>query len=79
MWVGVLHYHGIQGSPLVIYVVVSGLLGVFSPGSPDVTQCGVEKTKFEKYSEGERSRPDIRFILFAVTEFGAFGGHTTAF
>jgi hypothetical protein len=26
-----------------------------------------------------RSRPDIRFIPFAVTEFGSLGGHTTAF
>jgi hypothetical protein len=26
-----------------------------------------------------RSRPDIRFIPFAVTEFGALGGHATAF
>jgi hypothetical protein len=25
------------------------------------------------------SRPDIRFILFAVTEFGALGGHATIF
>jgi hypothetical protein len=26
-----------------------------------------------------KSRPDIRFIPFAVTEFGALGGHVTAF
>jgi hypothetical protein len=26
-----------------------------------------------------RSRPDIRFIPFAVTEFGTLGGHATAF
>jgi hypothetical protein len=37
-----------------------------------------EKTKFEKYSEVVRSRPDIRFISFAVTEFGA-RCHATAF
>jgi hypothetical protein len=26
-----------------------------------------------------RSRPDIGFIHFAVTEFGTLGGHATAF
>jgi hypothetical protein len=36
-------------------------------------------TKFEKYSEGMTSRPEIRSIPFAVTEFGAFGGHATPF
>jgi hypothetical protein len=35
--------------------------------------------KFEKYSEGVRSRPDIRFIPFAITEFGTLGGHAMAF
>jgi hypothetical protein len=38
-----------------------------------------EKTNFEKYSEGVRSRPDIRFIPFAVTGFGTLGGRATAF
>jgi hypothetical protein len=38
-----------------------------------------EKAKFEKYSEGVRSRPDIRFIPFAITEFGTLRGHATAF
>jgi hypothetical protein len=37
-----------------------------------------DKTKFEKYSEGVRSRRDIRFIPFAVAEFGALGSHATA-
>jgi hypothetical protein len=32
-----------------------------------------------KYSEGVRSRPDIRLIPFAVTELGTIGGHATAF
>jgi hypothetical protein len=38
--------------------------------------------KFEKYSEGVRSRPDIRFIpfeRFAVSEFGTLGGHAMTF
>jgi hypothetical protein len=39
----------------------------------------VENTRFEKYPEGVRSRPDIRFIPFAVTEFDDLGGHATAF
>jgi hypothetical protein len=39
----------------------------------------VEKAKFEKYSKGVRSRPDIRFIPFAVTEFATLGGHAMAF
>jgi hypothetical protein len=34
---------------------------------------------FEKYSKGVRSRPDIRFIPFAVTEFCALGSHATVF
>jgi hypothetical protein len=75
---GVLHYHGIRGSKLALDAVVSGLFGVFSLPSPDVALRRAEKTKFEKYSEGMRSRPDIRFIPYAVTEFGALGGHATA-
>jgi hypothetical protein len=36
-------------------------------------------TKLEQSSEGAKSRPNIRFIPFAVTELGALGGHATAF
>jgi hypothetical protein len=63
--VGVLHYHGIRASKLALDAVVSGLFGVSSPPSPEVALRRVELTKFEKYSEGVRSRPDIRFIPFA--------------
>jgi hypothetical protein len=74
-----LHCHGIRGSKLAVDAVVSRLFGVFSPASPGVALRRDEKTKFKKYSEGVRSRPDIRFIPFAVTEFGTLGGHATAF
>jgi hypothetical protein len=77
--VGVLHYHSIRGSKLALDAAVSGLFGVSSPPSPDVTLRRAEKTKFEKYSYGVRSRPDIPFIPFAITELGALGGHATAF
>jgi hypothetical protein len=59
--------------------VVSGLFGISSPPSPEIALRRDEKTKFEKYSEVVRSRPDIRFIPFTVTEFGSLGGHATAF
>jgi hypothetical protein len=71
--VGVLHYHGIQGSQLALDAVVSGLFGVSSRQSPQVALLRAKKTKFKKYSKGMRSRPDIRFIPFAVTEFGTLG------
>jgi hypothetical protein len=77
--VGVLYYHGIRGSKLALDAVVSGLFGVSSPASPEVALRHAEKTKFDKYSEGVRSRPEIRFIPFAVTEFGTLGCHATAF
>jgi hypothetical protein len=76
--VGVLHYHNIRGSKLALDAVVSGLFGVSSPPSPEVSLRRVEKTKFEKDSEEVRSRPDIRFVPFAVAEFGTLGGHATA-
>jgi hypothetical protein len=75
--VGVLHYHGIRGSKLALDAVVLGLFGVSSPPSPEVALRRAEK--FEKCSEGVRSRPDIHFIPFAITEFGILGGHATAF
>jgi hypothetical protein len=75
--VGVLHYHDIQGSKLALDAVVSGLFGVSSPPFPDVALRRAKKTKFKKYSEGVRSRPDSRFVPFAVTEVGALGGHAT--
>jgi hypothetical protein len=77
--VGVLHYHGIRGSKLALDAVVSGLFGVSSPTSPEVTLRRADETKFEKFSEGVRSRTDIRFIPFALTEFGTLGGHATEF
>jgi hypothetical protein len=76
--VGVLHYHGIRGSKLALDAVVSRLFGVPCPPSPKAALSRVEKTKFDKYSEGMQSRPDINFIHFAVTEFGTLSGHTTA-
>jgi hypothetical protein len=66
-------------SKLALDAVVFCLFGFSSPPSPEVALRRAEKTKIEKYSEGVRSRPDIRFTSFAVTEFGAFGGHVTAF
>jgi hypothetical protein len=77
--VGVLDYHGIRGSKLVVDAVVSGLFGVSSHPSPEVALRRAEKTKFNKYYEGKRSQPDIRFVPFAVTEFSALSGHATAF
>jgi hypothetical protein len=74
----VLHYHGIRGSKLALDAVVSGLFGVFSPPSPEVALHCAEKSKFEKYPKGVKSHPDIRFIRFAVMEFGALGGQATA-
>jgi hypothetical protein len=61
--VGVLHYHGIRGSKLALDAVVSCLFGVSSPPSPEVALRRFEKTKFEMYSKGVRSRLDIRFPL----------------
>jgi hypothetical protein len=77
--VGSFHYHGIRGSKLAHHAVVSYLFGASSPPSPEVFLRRVEKTKFEKYTDGSRSRPNIRSIPFPVTEFGTLGGHATAF
>jgi hypothetical protein len=77
--VGVLHDHGVRGSKLALDAVVSCLFGVFSSPSPEVALRRVEKTNFDKYSEGVSNRLDIRFIPFAVTEFGTLDGHATAF
>jgi hypothetical protein len=55
------------------------LFGISSPPSPKVALRRAEKTKFEKYSEGVTSRPNIRLIPFAITEFGTLGGHATVF
>jgi hypothetical protein len=63
---------------LDIEAVVYGLFDVSSPPSPDVALCRAKTTKFEKYSEGVRSRHGICFVPFAVTEFGVLGGHATA-
>jgi hypothetical protein len=64
---------------LIIDVVVSGLFEVSSPSSPDVSLYCAENTKFDKYSEGVRSRPDTRAIPFEGTELGALGDHATDF
>jgi hypothetical protein len=77
--VGVVHYYGIRGSKLALDAVDFGLFGVSSPPSPEVALRRAEKTKFDKYSKGVRSRLDICFIPFAITEFGTLGSHATAF
>jgi hypothetical protein len=77
--VGVSHCHGTRSSELALDAVVSGLFGVSSPPSTEVALRLAEETKFEKYSEGVRSRPDSRLIPFAITEFGTLGGHAAAF
>jgi hypothetical protein len=77
--VGVLHYHGIRGSKLAFDAVVFGLFCYSSPPSPEIALRRAKKTKFENYSEGVRSFPDIRFFPFAVTELGTLGGHAMNF
>jgi hypothetical protein len=74
-----LHYNGIRGSKTALDAVVSGSFGVISPPSPTVSLSRAEKAKFEKYSECVRSRPDICFTPFEITEFRAPGGHGTIF
>jgi hypothetical protein len=69
----------IRGSKLAFDALVSGFWGVYSPPSLEVAISRAEKIKFKKNSKGVRSRPDIRFTPFAVTEFGALGGHAKAF
>jgi hypothetical protein len=76
--VGVLHYHVIRGSKLALDAVVSGLSGVSRPPSPEVSLRRADKTKFENYSEGVWSRPDIRFIPLQSRNL-VLGGHATAF
>jgi hypothetical protein len=63
----------------VLDAVVSGFFGVSSPPSPKVALRSIVKTKLEEYSERVLSRPDSRFIPFAVTEFGTISGHANAF
>jgi hypothetical protein len=77
--VGILLFHGIRGSKLALDPLVSSFFGVSRPPSPEVALRRGEKTKFEKCSQGVRSRPDIRFIPFAATKFGTLGGHATTF
>jgi hypothetical protein len=74
--VGVLHYHGIRGSKLALDAVVSGLFGV---SSPPKSLDALMRRQYREVLGGVRSRPDIRFIPFAVTEYGTLGGHPTAF
>jgi hypothetical protein len=75
----VVHYRGIRGLSLALDTVVSGLFVVSSLPPPEAALSRAAKTKFDKHSEGVRSRPDIRVIHFAATFFGGFGGHATAF
>jgi hypothetical protein len=80
--VGVLHCHGIRGSKLTLDAVVSGLLGVSSPpvSRSRSTLCREDQVR-EVLGGGEESPrvPGIRFIPFAVTEFGTLGGHAIDF
>jgi hypothetical protein len=54
-------------------------LAFLAPRLPKSLYAVLRRPSTRKYSEGLRNRPDIRFIPFAVTEFGTLGGHATAF
>jgi hypothetical protein len=58
-----LHYHSIRGSKLALDAVVSGLIGVSSPLSPEVALRRAKETKFEKYAEGWGDAPTSASIL----------------
>ena len=76
---GLRNYGGMRGNVVAIDVTVAALLGASSP-APSVAVRRAERAKVEKYDEAARANAGpLRFVPFAVSEFGALGPHAQAF
>eukprot|EP00873_Tetraselmis_striata_P001727 jgi/Tetstr1/421991/TSEL_001235.t1 len=77
--VGLFGYGGIRGNTVAIDTTIAPILGV-STSDPTTALRAAERHKIQKYDEGVRNAAGmLRFVPFAVSEFGSLAPHAEAF
>eukprot|EP00873_Tetraselmis_striata_P011817 jgi/Tetstr1/432081/TSEL_021552.t1 len=77
--VGLFGYGGIRGNSVAIDTTIAPILGV-SSSDPTTALRAAERHKIQKYDEGVRNAAGmLRFVPFAVSEFGSLAPHAEAF
>eukprot|EP00873_Tetraselmis_striata_P035177 jgi/Tetstr1/455441/TSEL_042270.t1 len=77
--VGLFGYGGIRGNTVVVDTTIAPILGV-SSSDPTIALRAVKRHKIQKYDEGVRNAAGmLRFVPFAVSEFGSLAPHAEAF
>eukprot|EP00873_Tetraselmis_striata_P045889 jgi/Tetstr1/466153/TSEL_010714.t1 len=77
--VGLFGYGGISGNTVAVDTTIAPILGV-STSDPTTALRAAERHKIQKYDEGVRNAAGmLRFVPFAVSEFGSLAPHAEAF
>eukprot|EP00873_Tetraselmis_striata_P020702 jgi/Tetstr1/440966/TSEL_029234.t1 len=77
--VGLFGYGGIRGNTVAVDTTIAPILGV-STSDPTTALRAAERHKIQKYDEGVRNAAGmLRFVPFAVSEFGSLAPHAEAF
>eukprot|EP00873_Tetraselmis_striata_P004982 jgi/Tetstr1/425246/TSEL_015701.t1 len=77
--VGLFGYGGIRGNTVAVDTTIAPILGV-STSDPTIALRAAERRKIQKYDEGVRNAAGmLRFVPFAVSEFGSLAPHAEAF
>eukprot|EP00873_Tetraselmis_striata_P017346 jgi/Tetstr1/437610/TSEL_026277.t1 len=77
--VGLFGYGGIRGNTVAVDTTIAPILGVSTP-DPTTALRAAERHKIQKYDEGVRNAAGmLRFVPFAVSEFGSLAPHAEAF
>eukprot|EP00873_Tetraselmis_striata_P006956 jgi/Tetstr1/427220/TSEL_017408.t1 len=78
--VGLFGYGGIRGNTVAVDTTIAPILGVSSSDRPTTALRAAERHKIQKYDEGVRNAASmLRFVPFAVSEFGSLAPHAEAF
>eukprot|EP00873_Tetraselmis_striata_P007170 jgi/Tetstr1/427434/TSEL_017597.t1 len=77
--VGLFGYGGIRGNTVALDTTIAPILGM-SSSDPMTALRDAERHKIQKYDEGVRNAAGmLRFVPFAVSEFGSLAPHAEAF
>eukprot|EP00873_Tetraselmis_striata_P040351 jgi/Tetstr1/460615/TSEL_000540.t1 len=77
--VGLFGYGGIRGNTVAVDTTIAPIFGV-SSSDPTTALRAAERHKIQKYEEGVRKAAGmLRFVPFAVSEFGSLAPHAEAF
>eukprot|EP00873_Tetraselmis_striata_P010612 jgi/Tetstr1/430876/TSEL_020633.t1 len=78
--VGLFGYGGIRGNTVAVDTTIASILAVSSSDPTTALRAAERHNKIQKYDEGVRNAAGkLRFLPFAVSEFGPLAPHAEAF